>query len=252
MGRKKRSTLSVTFTIAAVAAAIAVGYAKRDNLSAAFNDLKNHITQGFNQGSPKNEPIEDIFLDPESIPEYTGTAYVYLNDNVPRLDIAEGSKEFERYAPLDKYGRCVAAYANISKNTMPDKERESIGNIRPTGWHLLKYEGIDGNYLYNRCHLIAYMLSGENTNTRNLITGTRYMNTEGMLPFEIKVCDYVKKTGNHVLYKAVPIFKGDNLLADGVWLQAASVENDEIRFNVFCYNVQPGIKIDYSDGHVAD
>ena len=188
------------------------------------------------------------------IPEYTGLPYVQINGNKPYWDTSEITTEvYETYSELDELGRCGVAYANICIDLMPTAEREEIGMIKPTGWHTIKYpEVIEDRYLYNRCHLIAYMLSGENANTRNLITGTRYMNTEGMLPFEIKVCDYVKKTGNHVLYKAVPIFKGDNLLADGVWLQAASVENDEIRFNVFCYNVQPGIKIDYSDGHVAD
>ena len=196
----------------------------------------------------EEELIDDIYLDISSIPEYTGEAYTEINGNVPELDIKDGVKEFERYDPLDSLGRCRAAYVNVSPLTMPDKERESIGSVKPSGWHLVKYDGIDGNYLYNRCHLVAYQLSGENANELNLITGTRYMNTQGMLPFEIKVGDYVKKTGNHVLYKVVPVFKDDNLLAEGVWIQAASVEDDEIRFNVFCYNVQPGIGIDYSNG----
>ena len=244
MGRKRKGALSVTFTLVALTAAIIVGYAKRDSLFAAFNDLKDRITYGIK----KEDTIEDIYIDPAVIPEYTGEAYVYINENKPVLNMSDGDKKFERYAPTDSYGRCVAAYVNVSPETMPDTERESIGNVRPTGWHLIKYDGIDGNYLYNRCHLIAFMLSGENANERNLITGTRYMNTQGMLPFEIKVSDYIKRTGNHVLYKVVPVYTEDDLLARGVWMQGASVEDDEIRFNVFCYNVQPGIYIDYSDG----
>ena len=131
---------------------------------------------------------------------------------------------------------------------MPVEPRGSIGMVKPSGWHLVKYEGIDGDYLFNRCHLIGYQLTGENANERNLITGTRYMNTEGMLPFENKVADYVKNTGHHVLYKVIPVFEGNDLVAKGVWMQAMSVEDDNLAFNVFCYNVQPGIEIDYRTG----
>ena len=192
--------------------------------------------------------IENTYIDPDTIPAYNGRAYTEINGNVPELERSDGKERFEIYGYLDKRGRCTAVYANVSQDTMPDKERESIGSVKPTGWHLVKYEGIDGNYLYNRCHLIAYQLTGENANEKNLITGTRYMNTEGMLPFEIKVADYIKKTGHHVLYKVVPVFRGNNLLAEGIWMQALSVEDDEISFNVFCYNVQPGIGIDYKNG----
>ena len=209
-----------------------------------IHEMVDHLTEE----SDSRKRIENIYIDPDSIPEYNGKAYTEINGNVPELEIEDGKEEFEIYDPLDALGRCRAVYANVSPLTMPVKERESIGSVRPTGWHLVKYEGIDGNYLYNRCHLIAYQLTGENANERNLITGTRFLNTEGMLPFEIKVADYVKKTGNHVLYKVVPVFRNDNLLADGVWMQAMSVEDDKIRFNVFCYNVQPGIGIDHANG----
>ena len=223
--------------------AILVAYIKTGG-SFNFGEILQQITEESESGNR----IKDIYIDPDSIPEYSGKPYTELNENKPQLDINDGKEEFEIYDSPDVLGRCTAVYANVSPLTMPNKERESIGSVKPTGWHLVKYEGIDGNYLYNRCHLIAYQLTGENANERNLITGTRYMNTLGMLPFEIKVADYVKKTGNHVLYKVVPVFRGDNLLADGVWMQAMSVEDDEIRFNVFCYNVQPGIGIDYGNG----
>lgn len=223
--------------------ALLVAYAKTGG---SFNvrDIFGQLTQESKTG----KRIDNIYIDPDTIPEYSGLPYTEINGNLPELDISDVSEDFEIYDPLDDLGRCTAVYANVSPSTMPDKERESIGSVKPTGWHLVKYEGIDGNYLYNRCHLIAYQLTGENANERNLITGTRYLNTEGMLPFEIKVSDYIKKTGHHVLYKVVPVFRGDNLLADGVWMQAMSVEDEEIRFNVFCYNVQPGMWIDHSNG----
>lgn len=227
----------------AVITVILAGYVKGGG---AFN-IREQFLQLI-QGTERENLIDNIYIDPETIPEYSGKAYAEINGNVPELDPADARTEFELYDPLDELGRCRAAYANVSLSTMPDKARESIGSVKPSGWHLVKYEGIDGNYLYNRCHLIAYQLTGENANEKNLITGTRYMNTEGMLPFEIKVADYIKKTGNHVLYKVVPVYRGNNLLADGVWMQALSVEDDEIAFNVFCYNVQPGIGIDYANG----
>lgn len=221
-----------------------VGYYKNGG---SFN--LHGIVENIQKESETGKLIENIYIDPDSIPEYSGKAYTEINCNEPELDLSDGMTEFEIYDPLDRTGRCRAVYANVSPLTMPMKERESIGSVKPTGWHLVKYEGIDGNYLYNRCHLIAYQLTGENANERNLITGTRYLNTEGMLPFEIKVADYVKKTGNHVLYKVVPVFRGSNMLADGVWMQAMSVEDEGIRFNVFCYNIQPGIGIDYKNGN---
>lgn len=187
----------------------------------------------------------------DAIPEYSGAAYVAVNGNVPLFDDSELVTEaFESYSPLDVLGRCGTAYANICREIMPTQERGSIGSVKPTGWHLVKYDAVEGNYLYNRCHLIAYQLAGENANEQNLITGTRYLNIAGMSPFEDRVADYVKETGHHVLYRATPVFEGDNLLASGVLLEAKSVEDggDGISFHVFCYNVQPGIEIDYATG----
>ena len=188
-----------------------------------------------------------------SIPEYEGSPYVVLNDNKP--DFSEDdftTDSFEEYSDLDSLGRCGPAFANISLDTMPadNEERESISSIEPSGWINKKYDTVDGGYLYNRCHLIGYQLSAENANEKNLITGTRYMNTEGMLPFENQIADYVKETRNHVLYRVTPIFENDNLVASGVQLEAMSVEDngEGICFNIYCYNVQPGITIDYSTG----
>lgn len=186
------------------------------------------------------------------IPEYQGSPYIEINSNVPEFDSNDISTEpFEHYSDLDNIGRCGVAFANICKDTMPTEERGPIGHIRPSGWHTSNYHGfIDGNYLYNRCHLIGYQLAGENDNEKNLITGTRYLNVEGMLPFESMIADYVEDTGNHVLYRVTPIFNGNNLLASGVQMEAYSVEDDGagISFNVFVFNVQPGIVIDYATG----
>ena len=187
----------------------------------------------------------------EEVPEYSGEPYVTINDNVPEFDEADMTEEsFEDYSTLDELGRCGTAYANISQETMPTEERDAIGMVKPSGWHTVKYECIAERYLYNRCHLIGYQLSGENANEENLITGTRYLNVEGMLPFENLVAEYVEESGNHVLYRVTPIFEGDNLVADGVQMEAMSVEDDGagVEFNVFCYNVQPSIVINYSTG----
>lgn len=189
--------------------------------------------------------------DLNSIPPYIGNAYIEINGNIPYFteeDYTEDS--FEKYGEHDSLGRCTEAYACIGSDLMPDEKRGSIGQIKPSGWHTVKYDIVDGKYLYNRCHLIGYRLSGENANPNNLITGTRYLNTEGMLPFEDKVAEYVHETNNHVLYRVTPVFSDDNLLADGVLMEGYSVEDngEGITFNVFAYNVQPGIAIDYSDG----
>lgn len=186
----------------------------------------------------------------ENIPAYNGEAYVYLNDNVPTFTDEEKTLEsFEYYSPLDNLGRCGVAFANVSKDTMPTEERESIGQIKPTGWHTVKYDIVSGKYLYNRCHLIGYQLTGENANAKNLITCTRNMNATTMLQFETEVASYIEETKNHVLYRVTPYFEGDNLVATGVQMEAYSVEdNGELQFNVFVYNVEPGIKIDYATG----
>lgn len=186
-----------------------------------------------------------------SIPAYSGNAYVAVNDNIPFFTDAElATTAFENYSNLDQLGRCGVAYANVCKDIMPTEERGKIGSVKPSGWHTVKYDIVSGKYLYNRCHLIGYQLSAENANTKNLITGTRYLNTEGMLPFENMVADYVKETNNHVLYRVTPMFDGNNLVASGVLMEAKSVEDNGagILFNVFCYNVQPGITIDYATG----
>jgi DNA-entry nuclease len=190
-------------------------------------------------------------FDINTIPTYTNTPYVEVNGNIPYFTDEElTTTAFENYSELDSLGRCGTAYANICKEIMPTEERGKIGEVKPTGWHLVKYDIVDGNYLYNRCHLIGYQLAGENANVQNLITGTRYLNVTGMLPFEDKVAKYVNETENHVLYRVTPIFSGDNLLSDGVLMEAKSVEDngEGICFNVFCYNVQPGITIDYATG----
>ena len=189
------------------------------------------------------------------VPEFSGSPYVEINGNIPWFNDEDMTTEsYEYYAPLDTLGRCGVCIASIGQNLMPTEERGSIGSVKPSGWHLVKYNGVvDGNYLYNRCHLIGYQLSGENANVSNLITGTRYLNVNGMLGFENEVADYVQSTGNHVLYRVTPIFEGDNLVASGVLMEAKSVEDAGagICFNVFCYNVQPGVAIDYATGDSA-
>lgn len=204
-------------------------------------------------GVPANIAESTVYaaktVDLAQIPSYTGSPYTVLNDNVPDFPESDFNTEsFETYGELDSLGRCSKAYANIGKDLMPTEERGSIGEIKPSGWHTVKYDCVDGKYLYNRCHLIGYQLTAENANEQNLITGTRYLNVEGMLPFENMVADYIKETGNHVLYKVTPLYAGDNLVATGVQMEAQSVEDDGIQFNVFCYNVQPGVSIDYATG----
>lgn len=185
------------------------------------------------------------------IPQYLGNPYVAINNNVPYFKDAELSTiSSEFYSELDSLERCGVTYACIGKDIMPTEERGNIGQVKPTGWHTIKYDIVDGKYLYNRCHLIGYQLTGENANTKNLITGTRSMNVDGMLPFENMVADYVKETGNHVMYRVTPMFDGNNLLASGVLMEAKSVEDngDGILFCVFVYNVQDGVIIDYATG----
>lgn len=193
----------------------------------------------------------DESLSFSDIPPYSGAPFVAIHDNIPYFTKEEISEySFEDYTPLDSLGRCGVCIASIGPDIMPTEERKPIGSVKPTGWHSIKYEGIDGNFLYNRCHLIGFQLTGENANEENLITGTRHLNTEGMLPFENMVADYVKETGNHVMYRVTPVFEGENLLAHGVLLEGYSVEDHGagILFCVYCYNVQPGILIDYTDG----
>lgn len=187
----------------------------------------------------------------DALPSFSGSPYVVINDNIPYFtdeDLTERS--YERYAPLDALERCGAAMANVGQDLMPTEKRGSISSIHPSGWQSVQYDFIDGGSLYNRCHLIGFQLTGENANRENLITGTRYLNVEGMLPFENMVADYVQETGNHVLYRVTPIFEGRNLVASGVLMEGYSVEDrgESICFNVYCYNVQPGVVIDYATG----
>ena len=189
----------------------------------------------------------------EAVPAYDGEPFVTIADGVPSFteeDLAEAKKDYETYSELDDLGRCGPAEASVGLELMPTEKRGSISSVKPTGWVQNKYDWVDGKSLYNRCHLIGYQLSGENANWLNLITGTRYLNVDGMLPFENMVADYVKETGNHVLYRVTPIFDGEDLVARGVQMEAYSVEDqgDGVSFNVYCYNVQPGVEIDYQTG----
>lgn len=186
------------------------------------------------------------------IPAYADSPYVVIDDNVPSFseEDKQSTEPFETYSPLDSLERCGVAYANICRELMPTESRGEIGHIHPSGWQSVRYDFVDGKSLYNRCHLIGFQLAGENANDRNLVTGTRYMNVQGMLPFENMIADYVKETNNHVLYRVTPIFEGDELVCRGVQMEAWSVEDegDGVAFNVFCYNVQPGVQIDYATG----
>lgn len=196
-------------------------------------------------------PAESASFSLSTVPPYFGSPYAVIHDNVPYYSEDDyTTQSYEYYSELDRLGRCGVCIASIGMDLMPTEARGSIGSVKPTGWQTVKYDSVDGKYLYNRCHLIGYQLTGENANERNLITGTRYMNVQGMLPFENMVADYVKETGNHVLYRATPIFDGSDLVARGVLLEGYSVEDggDGICFNVFCYNVQPGIEINYTNG----
>ena len=192
-------------------------------------------------------------VNPSSLPAFSGTAYTIVNGNQPNFSSSElTTKGYEKYSSLDSRGRCGVALASCGKEIMPgaNEERGSISSITPPGWVQAKYSGISGGYLWNRCHLIGWQLSAENANRQNLITGTRYMNINGMLPFENMVADYIKETGNHVAYRITPIFEGNNLVCSGVQMEAYSIEDegDGICFNVYCYNVQPGITINYATG----
>ncbi len=238
-------SLSPTRTAAEAASAAAETAAPSADLSAAETPADAAPADLAQEQSGENA------FDLSSVPAYAGTPYIEINGNEPYFTAGDlTAVSYESYSPLDGLGRCGAAIASVGRDLMPSEPRGSIGMIKPSGWHTVKYDGIDGNYLYNRCHLIAYELTGENANERNLITGTRYLNTEGMLPLENRTADYVTATGNHVLYRVTPVFEANNLVAAGVLMEAESVEDGGkgISFCVFCYNVQPGITIDYATG----
>ena len=216
-------------------------------LMVIFTNNKEEIKNIFNESFAKTT----ISYNVNEIPEYSGNPVIVINNNVPSFtDEDYNSKTIESYSELDMLGRCGVAFANIDKSLMPTTKRGSIGMIKPSGWHTIKYDNVDGKYLYNRCHLIGYQLTGENDNKKNLITCTRFMNTKSMLEYENKVANYIKKTGNNVLYRVTPVFYEDNLLATGVLIEAASVydKGKDLSFFVFIYNIQDGILIDYKTG----
>ena len=195
-------------------------------LLVVYNYYSEDINNYIETSSGSSQSAQKSSFDLSSIPEFKDVPYVTLNENKPNFEEKYfNKKSFESYSELDSLGRCGVAFANVSKATMPTKKRESIGSVKPTGWQTAKYDFVDGQYLYNRCHLIGYQLTAENANKKNLITGTRYLNVDGMLPFENEVAEYVKKTKNHVLYRVTPIFEGDNLVASGLQMEAESVED---------------------------
>lgn len=209
------------------------------------------LTSGASSGSVSQSISSDADFQLSDVPAYSGEAYVAVHDNIPYFSTEDLSADsFETYGQRDSLGRCTTAWACVGQDLMPTEDRGSIGQVKPTGWHTVKYDCVDGKYLYNRCHLIGYQLTGENANEDNLITGTRYLNTEGMLPFENLTADYIKETGNHVAYRVTPVFEGDNLLASGVLMEGWSVEDDGagVCFCVYAYNVQPGVELDYATG----
>ncbi len=234
----------VIIAIAVIVFLVISGIIQGNNID--FAGIKQELSTGLTEESTVETENEDDF----EFPEYSGTPFVHLADkpNFSEEDLyAEG---FEYYAELDELGRCQFTKAIVGKETMPTGERGAIGSVKPTGWHTVKYDCVDGKYLYNRCHLIGWQLTGENANERNLITGTRYMNVDGMLPFENMVADYVKETGNHVAYSVTPIYKDNELIARGVQIDAYSIEDtgNGICFSVYCFNVQPGVEINYETG----
>lgn len=230
----------------------ACGVSKEKTIYTEFignTETENQVSQPVTETSS-----EAASFDYSMVPEYTGSASVAINNNVPFFNVDEkaaGTASFETYSELDNLRRCGIAYACISKDIMPTEERGQIGMVKPTGWHTVKYDCVDGKYLYNRCHLIAYCLAGENANEKNLITGTRYLNIEGMLPYETLTAKYMDNNpDNHVLYRVTPVFVGSELVARGVLMEGYSVEDNGtgVNFCAFCYNVQPDVEIDYANG----
>ncbi len=259
--KKKKTFLYALIVVAVLLIKLATGTFQPQDLEAitALTGQETAVSQtpAQNDELPSSSPVQGTAppvsapISPEDIPEYSGDPYVVLNNNLP--DFTEEDKttaSFEIYGELDSLGRCTTAYANVGYDLMPTEKRGNISSVKPTGWHSVQYDHVDGKSLYNRCHLIGFQLTGENANKKNLITGTRYLNVEGMLPFENMIADYVKETNNHVLYRVTPVFQKDYLVADGVQMEAWSVEDDGegICFHVFAYNVQPGVSIDYATG----
>lgn len=220
------------------------------SMAACSQDITESGTSSTNTSSNEASTSENT-IQLNNIPEYDSDPYVVINGNEPFFDETDYTTEaFEEYSDLDSLGRCGVAYANICKEIMPTEDRQDINSVTPSGWVQNEYDFVDGGYLYNRCHLIGHQLAGEDANEKNLITGTRYLNIQGMLPFENMVADYVDETDNHVLYRVTPVYDGDNHVASGVLMEGWSVEDsgDGICYNVYCYNVQPGVEIDYATG----
>ena len=240
MGRKKQKkidSLEQLITILIILAGVL--------LTIKFMPKENILSQG-------QTVTSQLSFSMDQIPEFDeSTPYVVINDNKPEFEEKYFTTQcFESYSNLDSLGRCGVAFANVGIDTMPTEERGAIGSVKPSGWQTVKYDFVDGKYLYNRCHLVGYQLTAENANRENLITGTRYLNVQGMLPFENEVANYIKETKNHVLYRVTPIFEGEDLVAKGVQMEAESVEDrgDGVEFNVYVYNNQPGVEINYKTG----
>ena len=259
MGFRKRGLKKPKNLISAVLVSLAVVLITCFSLNAVDAKIRKTVSTEVasvvleDYGAPATTTSVSVITKTPDIPAYSGTETVEINGSVPFFTTEDKTRTdaFESYSPLDKLGRCGVAYANVCIATMPTEERGEIGQIKPSGWHTVKYNGVvDGNYLYNRCHLIGYQLTGENANEKNLITGTRYLNIQGMLDYENKVAS-AAKAGKHVLYRVTPIYTGKNLLADGVLMEAYSVEDKgkTVQFCVFSYNIQPGIVIDYANGN---
>ncbi len=233
--RKRYTRESLLFTIVVLLIVVFIEY--KENILSNETPVSNVIQSSFNL---------------QEIPEFSNVPYVVLNNNIPNFQESDAVLEpFEQYSELDEFGRCGVAFANICKEIMPNEPRGEIGSVKPSGWHTVRYDDlVEGKYLYNRCHLIGYQLAGENANEKNLITGTRYLNVKGMLPFENEVAEYVDRTNHHVLYRVTPIFKENNLVVSGVEMEGYSVEDkgEGICFHVYVYNCQPGVVIDYATG----
>lgn len=239
MNKKKTS---ITTVIAIILAIISIVFGKS---AVSGNKETTSVPQ-----TQQQIPVQSYSLDLNSIPAFTNEPYVVIDNNKP--DFADSdlvSKSYEKYGELDSLGRCTSCIACVGKDLMPTQKRDSISAVKPTGWQSQRYDFVDGGSLYNRCHLIAYQLTGENANKKNLITGTRYLNVN-MIEFEDKVANYVRGTNKHVLYRVTPIFKDSELVARGVHMEGMSVEDKgkSVCFNVYCYNNQPRVEIDYKTG----
>lgn len=262
MDKIKNKILLLLLSLCVIFAMAGCGSSSADNSAGSSSDTggaaKTTAAQSASQSLPSSASSDTANSDSVgSVPKYSGEASITINGSVPKFTKKQlSSKEsYQKYGRLDSLGRATTCMACIDKDIMPTRKRGSIGMIKPAGWHLVKYDFVDGKYLYNRCHLIAYELTGVDGESqylaRNLVTGTRYMNIEGQLPYENMTAEYIKETGNHVLYRVTPVFKGDNLLCSGVHMEAESIEDNGkgIKFNVYCYNVQPRVTIDYATGN---